>query len=85
VKDRAGESLVSRNFPRNYVGDVGNAAYQHSWLENVRRLLRSSGDDGVFIDSVISDRRRLAEVPRPPSIRHSGGGNKRNVLHSHRW
>jgi hypothetical protein len=50
LKDRAGELLVSRSYPGNYVGDVGNAAYQHAWLENVSRLLRQNGADRVFID-----------------------------------
>jgi len=60
LKDRAGKLLVSRSYPGNYVGDVGNAAYQHAWLENVSRLLRRNGDDGVFIDNVISDLASLA-------------------------
>jgi hypothetical protein len=60
LKDRAGKLLVSRSYPGNYVGDVGDAAYQHAWLENVSRLLRRNGDDGVFIDGVISDLASLA-------------------------
>jgi hypothetical protein len=71
LKDRAGELLVSRSYPGNYVGDVGNAAYQHAWLENVSRLLRQNGADGVFIDGVISDLASLAgmEAARYPKQR----------------
>jgi hypothetical protein len=71
LKDRAGKLLVSRSYPGNYVGDVGNAAYQHAWLEYVSRLLRRNGDDGVFIDNVISDLASLAgiEAARYPTRR----------------
>jgi hypothetical protein len=62
LKDPAGKPLVSPSYPGNYVGDVGNAAYQHAWLENVSRVLRQNGDDGVFIDSVISDLAPLAGI-----------------------
>jgi hypothetical protein len=60
VKDSAGKLLVNRAYPTNYVGDVGSRAYQHAWLENVTRLLRRNGDDGVFIDDAIVDLAPLA-------------------------
>jgi hypothetical protein len=60
LKDPAGNLLVNRDYPHNYVGDVGNAAYQRTWLRDVVRLLRARGDDGVFIDDVISDLEPLA-------------------------
>ena len=60
LRDRAGNLLVNRGYPENYVGDVGNPAYQHAWLDNVSRLLRRNGDDGVFIDDTIADLAPLA-------------------------
>jgi hypothetical protein len=60
LKDRAGNLLVNRGYPTNYVGDVGSRSYQQAWLENVTRLLRRNGDDGVFIDDVIMDLAPLA-------------------------
>ena len=60
LRDSAGNLLVNRNYPTNYVGDVGNPAYQEAWLENVSKILRRNGDDGVFIDDVIADLTPLA-------------------------
>jgi hypothetical protein len=60
LKGRDGNLLVNRNYPSNYIGDVGNPAYQRAWLEGVSRILRSNGDDGVFLDDVIVDLEPLA-------------------------
>lgn len=60
LKDRAGNLLVNRNYPSNYVGDVGNPAYQQAWLHDVSRILRRNGDDGVFLDDVLVDLEPLA-------------------------
>lgn len=46
--------------PANYVGDVGNPAYQRAWVGNVSRFLRVHGDDGVMIDDVEADLLPLA-------------------------
>jgi hypothetical protein len=62
LKDTAGNLLVNRRYPTNYIGDVGNPAYQRAWVENVSRILRSNGDDGVFIDDVLYDLKPLAET-----------------------
>jgi hypothetical protein len=71
LRDRAGRLLVSRSYPSNYVGDVGNPAYQQAWLDNVSRLLRLNGDDGVFIDSLVADLAPLAgaEAAKYPTAR----------------
>src|SRR6185437_9862064 len=60
LEDRAGHLLVNRNYPSNYVADVGNPAYQRAWLDRVSRILRSNGDTGVFLDDVIVDLAPLA-------------------------
>lgn len=60
LKDSAGNLLLNRQYPSNYIGDVGNPAYQHAWLESVLRILLKNGDDGVFIDDVLYDLKPLA-------------------------
>jgi hypothetical protein len=60
LKDAAGNLLVNRRYPSNYIGDVGNAAYQRAWITNVTRILHRNGDDGVFIDDVLYDLKPLA-------------------------
>src|SRR5207302_9332714 len=71
LRDGAGGLLVNRSYPDNYIGDVGNPAYQHAWLHNVSRLLRRHGDDGVFIDDVIADLQEVAgtEAAKYPTSR----------------
>jgi Hypothetical glycosyl hydrolase family 15 len=69
LRDRAGNLLLNRRYASNYIGDVGNPAYQHAWVENVRHILRRNGDDGVFIDDVLYDLKPLtgteaAKYPR---------------------
>jgi len=51
----AGNFLVNRSYPSDYVGDVGNPAYQRAWVSNVSQFLRTHGDDGVMIDDVLAD------------------------------
>jgi hypothetical protein len=60
LKDRAGNLLINRHYPANYIGDVGNPAYQRAWLEGVSRILRNNRDDGIFIDDVLYDLEPLA-------------------------
>jgi hypothetical protein len=56
LRDGAGNLLVNKGYPDNYVGDVGDPAYQQAWLANVLRFLRAHHDDGVYIEhSRISD------------------------------
>src|SRR5947209_15317317 len=73
LRDGAGGLLVNRSYPDNYVGDVGNPAYQHAWLHNVSRLLHRHGHDGVFIDDVIADLQQLggSEAAKYPTSRSS--------------
>ncbi|HEU5243077.1 MAG TPA: putative glycoside hydrolase [Gaiellaceae bacterium] len=60
LKDRSGDLLVNRNYPSNYIGDVGSPAYQQAWLAGVSRILRENGDDGIFLDDVLVDLAPLA-------------------------
>jgi Hypothetical glycosyl hydrolase family 15 len=60
LKDRDGNLLVNRNYPTNYVADVGSAAYQRAWLDHVSGILRRDGDDGIFLDDVLVDLAPLA-------------------------
>ena len=55
LTDGAGTLLKNAAFGDNYVGDVGNPAYQRAWLRNVLRFLRTHHDDGVYIDDVLRD------------------------------
>jgi hypothetical protein len=69
LRDGAGNLLVNKGYPDNYVGDVGDPAYQQAWLANVLRFLRAHHDDGVFIDDVLRDLVPLAgtEAAKYPS------------------
>jgi hypothetical protein len=71
LEDRAGNLLLNRNYPSNYIGDVGNPAYQQAWLDSVSRILRRNGDDGIFLDDVIVDLEPLAgtEAAKYPTAR----------------
>jgi hypothetical protein len=55
LRDAAGGLLVNRSYPGNFVGNVGDPAYQRAWVSNVSRFLRAHGDDGVMIDDVVAD------------------------------
>ena len=55
LKSASGRLLVNRSYPSNYVGDVGNPAYQRAWVRNVSGFLKTHGDDGVMIDDVLAD------------------------------
>jgi hypothetical protein len=46
---------VNSGYANNYIGDVGNPAYQAAWTNNVSSFLSASGADGVFIDDVLAD------------------------------
>jgi hypothetical protein len=48
--DTQGRRVESAYFPGLWLMDVGNAAYQQAWLENVARELRARGWDGVMLD-----------------------------------
>jgi Hypothetical glycosyl hydrolase family 15 len=69
LKDASGQLLVNKAYPNNYVGDVGDRAYQQAWAANVLRFLRTHRDDGVFIDDVLRDLVPLAgtEAAKYPS------------------
>jgi hypothetical protein len=71
LEDRAGDLLVNRNYPSNYVADVGDPAYQRAWLDRVSRILRRDGDAGVFLDDVLVDLAPLAgtEAAKYPTAR----------------
>jgi hypothetical protein len=60
LKDASGNRLVNRDYPSDYVADVGNRGYQQAWLQNVLQFLRAHHDDGVMIDDVLADLTTLA-------------------------
>ncbi len=39
----------------SYLGDVGSAAYQQRWADNVGNFLAQTGANGVYIDDVLSN------------------------------
>jgi hypothetical protein len=69
LRDGAGNLLVNKGYPDNYVGDVGDPAYQQAWAANVLRFLRAHHNDGVYIDDVLRDLMPLAgtEAAKYPS------------------
>jgi hypothetical protein len=52
LKDASGAYLMNVAYGA-YVGDIGNAAYQQRFVDNVASLLSRNGNEGVFIDDVI--------------------------------
>lgn len=48
--DTQGRRVQSAYFDGHWLMDVGNAAYQEAWLDNVARELRAKGWDGVMLD-----------------------------------
>jgi hypothetical protein len=55
LKDASGAYMKNTNFPDNYIGDVGNAAYANEWARRVGDFLASVGADGAYLDDVIAD------------------------------
>lgn len=55
LKDSGGTLLVNSGYTSNYIGDVGDPAYQAAWASNVASFLSSTGADGVFIDDVLAN------------------------------
>lgn len=48
--DTQGGRVQSAHFDGHWLMDVGNAAYQQAWLDNVARELHAKGWDGVMLD-----------------------------------
>lgn len=55
LRNASGQYLKNLQYPDNYIGDVGSAAYQSEWARRVGDYLASVGADGVHIDDVIGD------------------------------
>ena len=56
LRDASGNLLVNQAYSDDYVGDVGNPAYQQAWISNVLGYLAANpGIKGVFIDDVLYD------------------------------
>jgi hypothetical protein len=61
LRDASGNLLVNQAYAGDYVGDVGNPAYQQAWISNVLGYLAANpGIKGVFIDDVLYDLTPLA-------------------------
>ena len=39
-----------------YMADIGNAAYQQRFVDNVAAFLAANGNEGTFIDDVLRPR-----------------------------
>jgi hypothetical protein len=61
LRDAGGALLHNAAYPNNYVGDVGDAAFQQAWIRNVARILRTTHAKGVFVDDVLRDVAPLAD------------------------
>ncbi len=67
--DTEGRRVESAYFSGLWLMDVGEAAYQQAWLDNVARELRANGWDGVMLDDTNHSAdwhlagRKLAEYP----------------------
>lgn len=50
LKDSGGNEVINAGYPSSSIGDLGLAAYQLKWCQNVEAKLNQWGIDGVFID-----------------------------------
>jgi Hypothetical glycosyl hydrolase family 15 len=55
LRDASGS--IVRGAQATMVADVGNAGYQHAFVTDAQRLIRTTGVRGVFIDVVLADLR----------------------------
>src|SRR5262245_35951413 len=53
LKDASGNYV--KTGANEYLGDIGNAGYRQTWLNNVSALLASTGCDGVYISAVVAN------------------------------
>lgn len=61
LKGASGHLLVNRSDRYDFVGDVGDPAYQKAWIANVLAFLHAHpGIKGVFVDDVLDDLAALA-------------------------
>ncbi|MDQ6605855.1 MAG: putative glycoside hydrolase family 15 protein [Actinomycetota bacterium] len=50
--DQNGNRIQSRNYPGNYLMDVGNTAYQQACVSHATSMAKQYGFDGVFFDDL---------------------------------
>jgi hypothetical protein len=50
--DQNGNRIQSKNYPGNYLMDVGNTAYQQACVSHATSMAKGYGFDGVFFDDV---------------------------------
>ena len=82
LKDAGGACVMNVTYG-TYVGDVGDAAYQRRFLNNVTEFLQRTKLDGVFIDDVLGHPLGLtgASIRQVPDGRSVGGRNGLVRLH----
>jgi hypothetical protein len=61
LRDAAGALMHNSAYPNNYIGDVGDVAFQQAWIRNVAAILRRTHAKGVFVDDVLRDVAPLAD------------------------
>ncbi|MBK9180393.1 MAG: hypothetical protein IPM45_12695 [Acidimicrobiales bacterium] len=59
----AGGRLEWAWYPGHWFMDVGNAAYQEQWYQNVSAELAANGWDGVFMDNALTHADAYTEAP----------------------
>ncbi len=55
LTDPSGNRLSAAGYPDAWIMDVGNPAYQSTWVTNVLADVRAGGWDGVFMDDTDAD------------------------------
>ena len=50
--DQNGNRIQPKNYPGNYLMDVGNASYQQACIAHAAALAKQYGYDGVFLDGI---------------------------------
>ena len=81
----AGTRVHSTYFGSHWFMDVGSAAYQNAWAQNVITAARAKGWDGVMLDDANSDpswhlgSQTLAKYPTVQTYRDAAGSFLQNV------
>ncbi len=54
LKNSGGAEIQNANFPDAFLGDVGDAAYQLRWCQNVEAMLAGAGVSGFYSDDTVN-------------------------------
>ena len=67
LSDANGSLLRNAAHPENAIGNVGDPAFQATWIQGVVSYVESIGADGVFLDDVVADLGQLIRERSSPT------------------